>query len=54
MVSRKEYKRQTVGFKKQRSTMHVITKLTTKNPDGFRKKEKTAVIFFNIENYLNN
>ena len=36
------------GFRKQRSTIDVISKIT-KILDGFRRKKKTAVIFFNIE-----
>ena len=38
------------GFRKQRSTKDAISKITTKILDGFRRKEKTATIFFNIEN----
>ena len=32
-------------FRKQRSTINAILKI----PDGFREKEKTTAIFFNIE-----
>ena len=34
---------------KQRSIIDAISKLTTKVLDGFRRKEKTAAIFFDIE-----
>ena len=34
------------GFRKQRSTINAISKITTKILDGFRRKEKTAMIFF--------
>ena len=36
------------GFRKQRSTIDAVSKITTKIFDRFRRKEKTAVIFFNI------
>ena len=36
------------SFRKQ-STSDTISKITTKTLDGFRRKEKTAAIFFNIE-----
>ena len=34
------------GFRKQRSKIDAISKITTKILDGFRRKEKTAAIFF--------
>ena len=37
------------GFRKQRSTIIAISKMTTKILDRFRRKEKTAAIFFDIE-----
>ena len=37
------------GFRKQRSTIDATSKITTKILYGFRKKKKTAVIFFNIK-----
>ena len=37
------------SFRKQRSTIHAISKITTKVLDGFKRKEKTAATFFNIE-----
>ena len=37
------------GFRKQRSTIDTISKTTTKILNDFRRKEKTAAIFFNIE-----
>ena len=37
------------GFSKQRSTIDAISKITTKLFNGFRKKEKTAAIFFDME-----
>ena len=49
------------GFRKQRSKIDAISKMTTKVFDGFRRKEKTAAIFFDIvkakstkRRYLNN
>ena len=33
-------------FRKQKSTIDAISKITTQIPDGFRRKEKTAAIFF--------
>ena len=46
---KKIYDRQ-FGFRKQRSTIDAISKITTKILDGFRRrKEKTAVIFFDIK-----
>ena len=44
----KKYEKQ-FGFRKQRSTIDTISKITTKSLDGFRRKEKTAVIFFYIK-----
>ena len=44
----KKYARQS-GFRKQKSTIDAISKLTTKILDGFRRKEKTAAIFFDIK-----
>ena len=37
------------GFMKQRSTIDAISKIKTKILDGFRRKEKTAAIFFDIK-----
>ena len=37
------------GFRKQRSKIDAISKMTTKVFDGFRRKEKTAAIFFDFE-----
>ena len=37
------------GFRKQRSTIDAISKITTKTPYGFGRKEKTVAIFFDIE-----
>ena len=37
------------GFRKQRTTLDAISKITTKILDGFRRKEKTAAIFFDIK-----
>ena len=37
------------SFRKQRSTIDVISKITTKILDGFRRKEKIAAIFFDIQ-----
>ena len=36
------------GFRKQRSTIDVISKITIKIFYGFKRKEKTATIFFDI------
>ena len=44
----KIYTRQ-FGFWKQRNTIDAISKITTKILEGFRRKEKTAAIFFDIE-----
>ena len=41
------------GFRKQRNTMDAISKITTKILEGFRRKEKTAAIFFDIEKAYN-
>ena len=41
------------GFSKQRSTIDAIPKITTKIIDGFRRKEKTTAIFFDIEKVYN-
>ena len=38
-----------LGFRKQRSTVNPISKITAKVLDGFRRKEETAAIFFDIE-----
>ena len=47
MVPRKRKKidESQFGFRKQRSTIDTISKIL----DGFRKKEKTAAIFLDIE-----
>ena len=37
------------GFRKQRSTTSIISKITTKIFDRFRRKEIIAAIFFDIE-----
>ena len=37
------------GLQKQRSTIDAISKLTTKIFDVFRRKERTATIFFDID-----
>ena len=37
------------GFRKQRSRIDATSKITTKILDGFRRKQKTATIFFDIE-----
>ena len=37
------------SFRKQSSTKDAISKITTKFINGFRRKEKTAAIFFDIE-----
>ena len=37
------------GFRKQRNTIDAISKITTKILEGFRRREKTAAIFFDIE-----
>ena len=37
------------GFRKQTSMIDAISKIKTKILEGFRRKEKTAAIFFNIE-----
>ena len=37
------------GFRKQRSTIDAISKIKTKILNGFRGKEETAEIFFDIE-----
>ena len=37
------------GFRKQRNTIDAISKIITKILEGFRRKEKTATIFFDIE-----
>ena len=37
------------GFRKQRNTIDAISKITIKILEGFRKKEKTAAIIFDIE-----
>ena len=37
------------GFRKQRSTIDAISKITIKILYRFRRKEKTAAIFFDIE-----
>ena len=37
------------GFRKQRNTKDVISNLTTKIFDWFRRKEKTAAIFYDID-----
>ena len=37
------------GFRKQRNTMAAISKIITKILEGFKRKEKTAAIFFDIE-----
>ena len=36
-------------FRKQRSRINAISKITTKILGGFRRKEKREAIFFNIE-----
>ena len=53
MVSREKIVDRQVGFKKQRSKADAMSKKTTKIIDGFRKKKKTAVIFFYIEKAYN-
>ena len=40
------------GFRKQRSTIDAISKITTKILNGFRIKEKKAAIFFDIDKNL--
>ena len=37
------------GFRKEKSTIDAISKITTKIFNRFRRKEKTTVIFFDIE-----
>ena len=37
------------GFRKQRSTIDAISKITTKILNEFRIKERTSAIFFDIE-----
>ena len=37
------------GFRKQRSTIDAISKITTKILNGFRIKQRTSAIFFDIE-----
>ena len=37
------------GFRKQRSTIDAISKITTKIINGFRDKQGTSAIFFDIE-----
>ena len=37
------------GFRKQRSTIDAISKITKKIIYGFRRKKKTAAIFFDID-----
>ena len=36
-------------FKKQKSTIDAISKITTKILNGFKRKEKIAAIIFDIE-----
>ena len=42
------------GFKKQRSTIDAVSKLTAKILHGFRRKKKTATIFFGIKKTYDN
>ena len=37
------------GFRKQMSIIDILSKITTKILDRFRRKEKTAAIFFDIK-----
>ena len=37
------------GFRKQRSTIDAISKIKTKIINGFRIKQRTSAIFFDIE-----
>ena len=37
------------GFRKQRSKIDIISKITSKIINGSRRKEKIAAIFFNIK-----
>ena len=41
------------GFRKQRSTIYAISKLTSEVLDKFRRKEKTTAIFFDIKKAYN-
>ena len=46
----KEIDERQFGFRKQRSAIDAISKITTKILNGFKRKERErAVIFFNIE-----
>ena len=49
LEKKKKIDEQHFGFGKQRSTIDAISKVTTRILDGFRRKEKTAAIFFDIE-----
>ena len=53
MVSGKEKNDRQIGFRKRRSTIEAISKLTTKILNRFLKNEKTVAIFFDIDKVYN-
>ena len=48
LEKKKKIDNKQLAFKKQKSTIFSIIKIKTKNLDGFRRKEKTVAIFFDI------
>ena len=49
MEKEKKIDNRQFSFRKQRSTIDAIAKITTKIIDEFRRKEKSTAIFFDIK-----